>query len=298
MQNSYKIPDDLAEKIRKESAEIARKSKSRAEEYDAYLGFVESQKEFFQEDIKIILEILNKLIIEGKLYIHTKLVARIKDSESAIYNDDIIQSGANTLMGEILKRIEEKDYDLLETDKGRCKTPTLKMLDDVFGITIITDTQEEVDILYKEIQEKFKIEKYKKMNKPNYHATHLTMWKDPNNEQSPLVECQLKTRQDYIDSYDHTLYKVESNIERKLEQEDKIQKNQRVKLNQDGVRKVEGIIQEYYDKGKFSIISNIPRMWEATFNEDEEEMKMIRLTEQQILKRVYPSIVIRSDKMR
>lgn len=298
MKNSYKIPDDLAEKIRRESAEIARKNRLRAEEYDAYLGFVESQKEFFKDDVNVILNILNKLIMEGKLYIHTKLVARIKDSESAIYNDDTEQIGDNTLMDEIIKKIDDKDYNIIETDKERCKRKKHKMLDDVFGITIITDTQEEVDILYEEIKEKFKIEKYKKMNKEKYHATHLTMWKDVENEQSPIVECQLKTRQDYIDSYDHTLYKVESHIEKKLEQENKLENNQRIKLTQEGVKKVEGIIQEYYNNGKFSVFSNIPRMWEATFNEEDEEMKLVILTEAQILKRVYPSIVIRSDKMR
>jgi len=89
MDNFYKIPDVMAEKIRKESAELAKKYISRAQEYDAYSQFVESQKKGFQDDITIILNILNNLIMKGKLYIHTKFVARIKDPESALHNDDI-----------------------------------------------------------------------------------------------------------------------------------------------------------------------------------------------------------------
>jgi len=85
---------------------------------------------------------------------------------------------------------------------------------------------------------------------------------------------------------------------RKLYEQGKIKDNQNIKLNEDGIIKVERIIQEYNDKGRFSIFTNIPRMWEATFNEENEKMELKALTEGQILRRVYPSLVIHSDKLK
>lgn len=298
MDNFYKIPEELAQKIREETAELGKKHANRAQEYDAYTQFVESQMQYFQEDVKNVLDILAKLIMEGKLYIHTRLLARVKDPESALHNDDINKMDKNVLMDEILNRIEQSDYELLETNYESEKKHKSKKLDDVFGITIITDTEEELEVLREELKKNFSIHKEKKKEKAQYHAIHMELFGKKENEQSPLIECQLKTRQHYIDSYDHTLYKVESNLARTLNEANKIADNQKVKLNEEGIKKVEETIQSYYDSGRFNIFTNIPRMWEATFSEENEEMKIRRLTEGQTLKRVYPSLVIRSDKSR
>ena len=87
---NIKIPEEMAQKIREESAMLGKKYASRAQEYDAYTQFVESQIQFFQEDVKKILDVLGKLIMEGKLYIHTRLLARVKDPESALHNDGTV----------------------------------------------------------------------------------------------------------------------------------------------------------------------------------------------------------------
>lgn len=295
---NIKIPEEMAQKIREESAMLGKKYASRAQEYDAYTQFVESQIQFFQEDVKKILDVLGKLIMEGKLYIHTRLLARVKDPESALHNDDIKKMDKNVLMDEILNRITPSDYEVLETNYESEKKNKSKKLDDVFGVTIITDTEDELEVLREELRENFIIHKEKKKEKAQYHAIHMEMFGKIENEQSPLIECQLKTRQHYIDSYDHTLYKVETNIARRLNEAKEIRDNQKVKLNAEGIKKVEETIQSYYDNGKFNIFTNIPRMWEATFSEENEEMKIRRLTEGQTLKRVYPSLVIRSEKSR
>ena len=298
MNNFYTIPEEMAEKIRKESAELAQKYRNKSQEYDAYNQFVESQKKGFQEDVTIILNTINDLIMKGKLYIHTKVTARIKDPESALHNDEKRQMGKNILMDDILSKIDASDYSIIDKDDNNFKKRKTKTLDDVFGITVITDTEQELQILKEEIKKLFIIRAEKEKHKTGYHATHLELYNDKENEESPMVECQLKTRQNYIQSYDHTIYKVESDIGRRLYEDGEISDNKKVKLNEQGIQKVEGTIQDFYDSGRFNIFTNIPRMWEATFNEEMEEMQIKRLTEGQTLKRVYPSLVIRSDRIK
>ena len=298
MNNFGKLPEDVAESIRRSTAEIIEKRLNRAQEYDIYSEFVESQKEFFQTDVDKILRILEKLIMEGKLYIYTRLTSRIKDPESALHNDDLSIIDKNVLAGKIIYALQEEDYSIVDTLNKNTNINDNKALDDVFGITIITDTEDEIQILLEELRKNFCIGKEKKMNKPKYHATHMFLWGDEKNPRSPMIECQLKTMRDHIDSYDHTFYKTETNLTRKLQEQHGILPNQKVRLNEKGKQKVKDIIQEYYNNNGFSIFTNIPRMWEATFNEKTETMELARLSEAQALKRVYPSLVVRSDKSR
>lgn len=296
MDKFYTIPEEIAKKIREESAALSTKYRSRTMEYDAYNQFVESQKKAFQEDINIILEKITDLINDGKLYIHTKLIARIKAPESALHNDDVAQMDKNVLMETILRSVDKSDYYIMARDNEKIKPKKTKKLDDVFGITIITDTEEELETLKEELRKLFTIKAEKEKHKTGYNATHLEFFNDNENEESPIVECQLKTRQNYIQSYDHTVYKVESHIERKLYEDGKIGEDKKVKLTQQGIRKIEKTIQEYYEQGRFNIFTNIPRMWEATFNEEKEEMELETLREGQILKRLYPSLIMRLDR--
>lgn len=294
---TYKIPEELAVEIRFKAAQAAKNRRDVAEKFDAYSGFVEIQKRYFLEDVDTILDIITKLIMEGKLFIHTKVVARIKDAESAVYNDELSTGDKDILMDVILSSLNEADYTFEKIEPDQQKKPKSKKLDDVFGITVIADTEEELDILQQELNEKLIVHNAKQKIKARYRATHMEMY-GKENEESPLLECQLKTRQHYIDSYDHTLYKVETGLTRKLYEEKKIDETNKVKLTEAGAKKVENLIQEFYDNGRFSIFTNVPRMWEATFNEDEEVMELKRLTEAQTLKRVYPSLVIHPEKTR
>lgn len=298
MNNFGKLPEDVAESVRRSTAEIVEKRLNRAQEYDIYSEFVESQKEFFQKDVYKILRILEKLIMEGKLYIYTRLTSRIKDPESALHNDDLSKIDNSVLAGKMLEELQKEDYTIIDVPSKNTKYKDNKALDDVFGITIITDTEEEIQILLEELRKNFCTCKEKKMNKPKYHATHMFLWGDESNPKSPMIECQLKTMRDHINSYDHTFYKIETNFTRKLQEQHKIELNQKVSLNEKGKQKVKNLIQEYYNNNGFSIFTNIPRMWEATFNEKTETMEIARLSEAQALKRVYPSLVVRSDKSR
>lgn len=296
MDKFYTIPEEMAKKIREESAKVSTKYRSRTLEYDAYNQFVESQKKEFQEDINIILEKITDLINEGKLYIHTKLIARIKAPESALHNDDVAQMDKNVLMESILQEIDKSDYYVIVRENEEIKSRKTKKLDDVFGITVITDTEDELEILKEELRKTFVIKAEKEKQKTGYKATHIEFFNNKENEESPVVECQLKTRQNYIQSYDHTLYKVESHIERMLYEEGKIGEDKKVKLTKQGIIKIEKTIQKYYEQGRFNIFTNIPRMWEATFNEEKEKMELETLREGQILKRLYPSLIMRPDR--
>ena len=297
MDKGYTLPLELAEKIRKENEKIAAKYRDRAEQYDVYSEFVETQKQAFSNDIQMVLKILEQLIMSGKLYINTKLIARIKDPESAINNDDEICQ--DELMKKILEQINENDYKIEEKidEKPKEKSFNGKALDDIFGITIVTDTKQEVEEVYKALKDTFEIGKEKTLDKEGYHAKHLYFWnKSANNEESPIIECQLKTTENYIQTYDHTLYKVESNITKTLNQKAEPGKSFKAQLNTAGEKKVWEIIQKFYNNNKFSTLTNVPRMWEATFNEDTEQMELEKLTEAQTLKRVYHNLVIRSNK--
>ena len=128
------------------------------------------------------------------------------------------------------------------------------------------------------------------MTKDKYKAIHLQFYKNENNNPEwPLIECQIKTIKDHTQSREHTLYKVESAIERLLRKKGVIpqDKKAKIELMPSGIEKVYSIIQQYFNDRGFSSASNIPKMWESVFNEGKEIMERSMLTEGQTLKEMY-----------
>ncbi|MDO5555744.1 MAG: hypothetical protein Q4G09_03580 [Clostridia bacterium] len=270
----------------------------RSKQYDLYLSFTEGQKDKFINNVEEILLIMERLIKEGELYIDTKLMARIKDPESSISNDYVNEICQNKLMKRILKQINLSDYTITEeTDKNLInKSYKGKELDDIFGINIIVHSEEELEKLEEALRIDFAVRKKIEKRKPEYCANHLYLWNKTGDEYSPLIECQLKTLSNHINSHDHTLYKVETNIANYLQKNHQSSKKLKIRLNENGTHKVWEIIQQFYNEGEFNIMTNIPRMWEGTFDEELGQMQLVELSENQTLKRMYPNLKVKYDR--
>lgn len=230
----------------------------------------------FLDTIAFFQELVENLIKEEKISPNTKIVARIKDIESALMNDPTVIIN-DSLMENLLKSIGE------ELKKEG------KKLDDSFGITIITESEKDKDTILDNINSNIAIHRSKKDTEPNpldrqYKALHSYLWVDSKKDEefSPIVECKLMLKEDYDGAYDHTLYKVEHLIGRKLTEEEKL--------------KVIEFIQRYYNEGKFESKKNVPRMWESTYNVKEEKMQRRELSLNEALKTVYTFLQIDTSR--
>ena len=209
----------------------------------AYYNFVSDQREGFVSIMLHINKLINQLKNNGNISEYVELRARIKAPISAIRND-------------------------------RKKT-----LDDVFGMEILTATENEIEIVKNEI-EKYMIaneERCNKWDKPNgYKAEHrmLTLRKDKREqlgleneeyENIPEIEFQFKTLEVAVNAAtgnaSHSQYKNVNQAE----------------------------IQEKYDKDGFSK-NEIPFMWVS------DHGRMRALSNEEILKKMYPFLDARKNK--
>lgn len=206
-----------------------------------YNEYVESQRKGFISIMNFINNRINDLIEQGRISDFIQMRARIKSAESALKNDEA------------------------------------KALDDIFGMEIITATEEEYDTIIRNLTPYMVKTKCKNHDKPNgYKAKHKywTFKKDKlaylegdfdfeNN--IPMIEFQFKTSEVQISCNtgpaNHEDYKGEK-------RED---------------------IQRKYDKGKFTVF-NTPYMWITRFTQEgEKHFPDTRLlTEEETLKTIYP----------
>ena len=189
------------------------------------------------------------MIAERRITNYTQVRARIKSEKSAIHNDSV------------------------------------KIVDDVFGMEIITATEFEYKKIIEEINKYMKVSPYKKVshiNKPNgYKATHMTMLLKRENlekvgipedkfEEVPVIEFQFKTLEVMIKASigeaAHTKYKGENMEE----------------------------IQRRYDAGEFtnkeSGFYELPTMWKS------ENGKMRLLDTEEVLETMYPYLRLNQDR--
>lgn len=199
----------------------------------AYNEYIESQRKAFIAIMNFINNRINNMIDEGRISDFIEMRARIKSAESAIKNDDT------------------------------------KALDDIFGIEIITATEEEITTIIKNLTPYMLKTKCKNHDKPNgYKAKHKywTFKKDKLGHlpdmfsydgNIPMIEFQFKTSKVHISCNtgpaNHEDYKGEK-------RED---------------------IQRKYDEGKFDVY-NTPYMWAS----DDGEMRL--LSDEETLKKIYP----------
>lgn len=162
-----------------------------------------------------------------------------------------------------------------------------KALDDVFGIEFICASDREIAVLQKEIETLLEVCRVKTHNKENgYRAVHhsCTINKDTINaindismkqygvqeekESFPVVEIQYKT----IEVYYEAVYGKASH-----------EKYKEAELSK---------IQELYDNGKLQVGEDIPDTWISNVEDD----KVKKMSTEEVLKKMYPSLVLKSDK--
>lgn len=159
-------------------------------------------------------------------------------------------------------------------------------LNDIFGITLLTTTQEETEQIRAMLREekKFNISSRKKMNeKRGYEAIHFLF--DVGDEKSKTkVECHMQTHEEYKNAYPHALYKIRRQLYRDLTQEEE--------------KYIQEKVQKMYDKGDLvghklskGRKSRIPQMWVKSFNQN-GKMEEQELEEDMILTIMYPFLNI------
>lgn len=212
-----------------------------------YNKFVMQQEEEFVKVMNFVNDIVNELIEEREITAFTQVRARIKSQKSVLQNDSI------------------------------------KAVDDVFGMEIITATEQEYEKIIEELKEWMTVQKEKKHNKPNgYKATHLAMTLkkahidavgvlEDKYEEIPMIEYQFKTIETMIKASKgeaaHTAYKGEN-----LEE-----------------------VQQRYDAGEYTAggsgIFELPTMWKS------ERGKMRILDTEEILETMYPYLKTKNRKV-
>ena len=181
-----------------EQKEKLEKRNSMQELYD-YNKYVMQQEEEFVKVMNFVNEIINDLIEDREISEFVEIRARIKSQKSVLTND------------------------------------LVKAVDDVFGMEIITPTEQEYNRVIEELKEWMTIQKEKQHNKKNgYKATHLAMTlkkehvnaveiEEDKYEEIPMIEFQFKTIETMIRSSRgdavHSKYKGESleEIQRKYD---------------------------------------------------------------------------------
>ena len=162
-----------------------------------------------------------------------------------------------------------------------------KNLNDIFGITLLTTTQHEMDEIRARLRKnkKFDISSKKQMNeKRGYEAIHFLFDVGEEDSVKTRVECHMQTHENYKNVYPHVLYKIRRRLHRDLIPEEEIQ--------------IKGKIQSMYDSKEIygDRLTNgrgcrIPQMWVTSFNQ-QGKMEEQELDEDMILTIMYPFLDI------
>ena len=225
--------------------------------YEIYNNLVQGKVSDFQTVKKYLSETLETLLQQGKIGTGVTLLSRIKSPASVVQNWKI-----------------GKD------------------LHDIFGITLLTTTQEEMDEIRATLRKgkKFNISSKKQMNeKRGYEAIHF-LFHVGEQEHKTLVECHMQTHEKYINVYPHIFYKARTRLHRDL--------------THDEEKQIEQKIQEMYESGELPGYqlsggrkSRVPQMWLTSFNQNGKMLEQ-ELEEAMILKIMYPSLDISKKKQK
>lgn len=223
--------------------------------YEIYNSLAEGKISDFNQVKEYLVQVLEQLLEEGKISSKVVLASRIKAPESVVQNWKI-----------------GKD------------------LYDIFGITLLTTTQEEMDQIRYKLRDdnKFNISAKKKMNeKRGYEAIHF-LFDVGEDKKKTKVECHMQTHEAYKNVYPHILYKVRRKIDRDLTEQEEKQIEEKVQQMYE-----EGILAgKLLSKGRKS---RIPQMWVTSFNQ-KGQMEEQELDEDMILTIMYPFLDISKKK--
>lgn len=243
----------------KENSEIRKQQEGakRLETFcNTYYGIIEERIENFKQVKQYLSHVLEGLLEEERIGLGVILLSRIKSPESVIQN---LRLGKN--------------------------------IHDIFGITLLTENEEEMNEIRKKIREeqKFNVNSKKEMNqKRGYEAIHFLFSVDNEDNSKVNVECHMQTHDAYKNVYPHVFYKVRRSLERDLTPEDE--------------KNIERKIQSMFDSGKLAgkpttggRKTKLPQMWVSTFN-NEGKMEEMELEETQKLLIMYPFLDISKNK--
>lgn len=227
------------------------------EAYEIYNRLANGKINDFQKVKNYIAETLEQLLQEGKIGKGVILASRIKAPESVVQNWKL----------------------------G-------KELNDIFGITLLTTTQQEMDEIRARLRKdkQFDITSKKQMSeKRGYDAIHFLFNVGEDDGNKTKIECHMQTHEKYKNVYPHVLYKVRRKLRRELKHEEEMEI-------------LEGI-QKEYDTGIIAgeRLSNgrgcrIPQMWVTSFNQ-QGKMEEQELEEDIILTIMYPFLDISKKKL-
>lgn len=219
--------------------------------YEIYHKLVEGKISDFDRVKEYLTNVLEQLLEEGKISSKVVLASRVKSPESVVQN----------------WRIGKELYD-------------------IFGITLLTTTQQEMDEIRAKLRNdnKFNISSKKKMSeKRGYEAIHF-LFDVGEEDKKTKVECHMQTHEAYKNVYPHIFYKVRRKIDRDLTEEEE--------------KEIEEKVQKMYEEGTLAGIqlsrgrkSRIPQMWVTSFNQ-KEKMEEQELDEDMILTIMYPFLDI------
>jgi len=157
-----------------------------------------------------------------------------------------------------------------------------RVLDDIFGITLITTTQQEIDEIRARLrnEERFNTTFKKSMSeKRGYEAIHFLFNVGDRNNKTK-VECHMQTYENYANVYPHALYKIRRRLCRDLTQ----QEEQQIKIALQGKYDSQKLLGRKLSNGRSC---NVPRMWVTSFN-GQGKMEEQELSEEIILTIMYP----------
>lgn len=166
-----------------------------------------------------------------------------------------------------------------------------KNLHDIFGITLLTQNQKEMDAIREKLRDKseFDISSKKEMNKKRgYEAIHFLFHVENGRNKKTNVECHMQTHEAYKNVYPHILYKVRRALDRNL--------------TPDEENEVKDKIQSMFESEKLSgrqvgenKKARLPQMWVSSFNDD-GKMEEIELNETHKLLIMYPFLDLSKTK--
>jgi len=230
---SWKLSEEDAAKIRQESEIVVNKNMK----YLLYNEYMLNQRKGFEAIITFISNRIQDLIDQGRVSDFTEIRARIKSAESALRND--------------------RD----------------KALDDVFGMEIITATEEEYNTIIRNLTPYMIKTKCKNHNKDNGYKAKHKYW------------TFRRDKMDYLDG----IFDYESNIPMIEFQfktaEVQIRCNTGSAKHEDYKGEKREDIQRKYDEGEFTVF-NTPFMWVS--EKQNGKIKMRLLSEEETLKKMYP----------
>lgn len=223
--------------------------------YELYNSLVEGKVNDFISVKQYLAQTLEKLLEEGKIGRGVLISSRIKSPASVVENWKL-----------------KKD------------------LNDIFGITLLTTTQKEMDEIRAALREKekFNISSRKHKNeKRGYEAIHF-LFHAGEEEHKTLVECHMQTHEAYKNVYTHIFYKVRRKINRDLSKQEE--------------KAIAEKIQQMYETGELlgyplsgGKKSRVPQMWLTSFNQN-GKMEEQELNEELILTIMYPFLNISKKK--